>query len=211
VADATGRLEARSPGEDASLDSSVLADGPGDSAAIDAAVAKATSTAYAPYPWTDAGTPTVWAISIATNDLLLDPLRHLLYATVPGTAVSIGNSVITVDPSRSKISGPPFVGSNPNALAISDDANTLYVGVDGAADVLEDEHDQRRFGNLSENAQPTIAFRAGEHVDLKRALQKGGPVDARGGCEKAAAEQSVPVATTPTAATPPAATTTPHG
>ena len=42
---------------------------------------------------------------------------------------------------------------------------------------LEDEPDHRGFGDLAKHAQPTAAPRTPEHVNLKRTLQKIGPVN----------------------------------
>ena len=86
--------------------------------------------------WTDAGVPSVTCLDLPTNDLVLDPVRDVLYASVPSTASVYGNSVVRIDPSSARLTGTVFSGSQPGALAVSDDGTLLYVGVDGAASVL---------------------------------------------------------------------------
>jgi len=84
---------------------------------------------------TDGGAPSVECLSLTTNDLVLDPTRSVLYASVPSTSPQFGNSVVIVDPSTVTVTASVFVGSEPDALAVSDDGATLYVGIDGAASV----------------------------------------------------------------------------
>jgi hypothetical protein len=84
----------------------------------------------------DGGSPQVECLALATQDLALDPTRAVLYASVAGSSSVFGNSVVRVDPSSLSVTGSVFVGSNPNALAVTDDAASLYVGIDGAFSVV---------------------------------------------------------------------------
>jgi hypothetical protein len=78
----------------------------------------------------------VGVISLQTNDLISDPQRNLIYASVPSTAgPGLGNTITTIQPTGGTIGPSTFVGSEPNALAISSDASAVYVGLDGAAAV----------------------------------------------------------------------------
>ena len=81
------------------------------------------------------GGGSIQSLPISTNDLVFDPTRGVLYATMNATAGAGGNSVLTIDPASATVTGSLFVGSNPNALAITDDGSALYVGVDGAYSV----------------------------------------------------------------------------
>jgi hypothetical protein len=67
------------------------------------------------------------------NDLVWDAKSQLLYLSVPSTAASCGNTVAVVNPDAGLVVACPFVGSEPNALAVSDDGEFLYVGIDGAS------------------------------------------------------------------------------
>jgi hypothetical protein len=73
-------------------------------------------------------------ITLKTNDLIFDPSRQRIYASVPSSAgVDFGNTVTVIDPQTGAIGPSVFVGSEPNRLAISDDGQFLYVALDGAA------------------------------------------------------------------------------
>src|SRR4029078_10503511 len=72
-------------------------------------------------------------ITIANNDLAYDEQRSLLYASVPSTATQYANSIVRIDPSTGAVTGSVGVGSNPGPLAITEDDQYLYVGLNGAA------------------------------------------------------------------------------
>jgi hypothetical protein len=74
-------------------------------------------------------------ISLATNDLMYDPVNKRIYASVPSTAGSIGNSITLINPGSGAVGPSVPVGSEPGKLAISDNSQYLYVGLDGAAAV----------------------------------------------------------------------------
>ena len=75
-------------------------------------------------------------IALPAKDLIYDPLRKKVYASVPGSAgASLGNTITVVDPETGAIGPSVFVGSEPGKLAISDDGQYLYVALDGAAAV----------------------------------------------------------------------------
>ena len=85
-----------------------------------------------------AATVTVSAVellSLATNDLVYDPSRERIYASVPSRQGAGGNSVAIIDPATRAIDSTVFVGSEPTKLALSDDGRFLYVALDGAAKV----------------------------------------------------------------------------
>ena len=84
---------------------------------------------------TDGGLPSVGCIEVPTVDLVADPSRPILYASVSSTSAAYGNSVVRIDRTNIDVTGIVFVGSNPNALAVTDDGSSLYVGDDGTASV----------------------------------------------------------------------------
>lgn len=65
-------------------------------------------------------------LPLATNDLTFDPLSQRLYASQPGTP----GSVTVIDPVTGTIGPSTPVGNGPNKLALSDDGQVLYVGLD---------------------------------------------------------------------------------
>jgi len=80
---------------------------------------------------------TDFAVSVtnqATNDITYDPKNQVFYLSVPNT-VPNGNMISVFDPVSLKIVGNQFAGSNPTTLAISDDSQFLYAGIDGSSSV----------------------------------------------------------------------------
>ncbi|MBD0373555.1 MAG: hypothetical protein ICV60_22165, partial [Pyrinomonadaceae bacterium] len=82
-----------------------------------------------------APTESVRQISLASRDIIYDPQRQLIYASVPGTAGSIGNSITAIDPQTNTIGASVFIGSEPGKLAISDNSQYVYAALDGSAAV----------------------------------------------------------------------------
>jgi hypothetical protein len=70
-----------------------------------------------------------------SNDIVNDPVNNVLYHSVPGAAPTNGNTISVVSLATAQITSSPFAGSNPDALAISDDSAYLYAGLDGSAQV----------------------------------------------------------------------------
>lgn len=68
------------------------------------------------------------------NHVLADPARQRYYATVNGDATAHGNEVVVLDASGAVLDSL-LVGSNPGALAISDDASTLWVALEGSIEI----------------------------------------------------------------------------
>ena len=71
-------------------------------------------------------------IPLAVNDLVYSSSTGKLYASVPSTAGSNGNSIATIDPSTGIVSNATFIGSEPTKLALSDDGHSLYASLNGA-------------------------------------------------------------------------------
>jgi uncharacterized repeat protein (TIGR01451 family) len=90
-------------------------------------------------------------IRLATKDLVYDRFTGRIYASVPSSAGSIGNSVVPIDPETGSIGTAVFVGSEPGKLALSDDGQYLYVALDGAAAV-------RRFELSTQTAGPQFSL-----------------------------------------------------
>jgi hypothetical protein len=84
-------------------------------------------------------------IPLVANDVVYSPVTGKLYASVPSSAESGGNSIATINPVTGAITNLVFIGSEPNELALSDDGHTLYVALDGAFAV-------RRFDVISQTA-----------------------------------------------------------
>ena len=77
----------------------------------------------------------VISITQAAKDLVYDPVNQVLYLSVTGTAATHPNTICILNPTTATVSSAQPAGSNPNALAISDDSQFLYAGIDGSASV----------------------------------------------------------------------------
>lgn len=72
-------------------------------------------------------------LDLITNDLVYDPVSQKIYASVPSAAgTGLGNTITTIDPFTATIETSVFVGSEPGPLAVSDDGQFVYVGLNGA-------------------------------------------------------------------------------
>lgn len=94
----------------------------------------ATSPGSAGVSDSTATAPAISSITLRANDLAYDPVSDTVYASVPGSAgPELGNRVVAIDPDTGAVGPAVFVGSEPNDLAVSDDGEFLYVGLDGAS------------------------------------------------------------------------------
>ncbi|HWR37510.1 MAG TPA: IPT/TIG domain-containing protein [Clostridia bacterium] len=72
-------------------------------------------------------------INLDANQITYEPFRRKIYVSVPSTATQVtGNSIVSIDPATGALSNPVNIGSQPNQLALSDDGNYLFVGLDGS-------------------------------------------------------------------------------
>jgi hypothetical protein len=79
-----------------------------------------------------ATTTGITQISLATNDIIFDPARQTIYASVPSGAPGNADNVVRINPATGAIGPVVTSGSNPGRLALSADNQFLYVGLDGA-------------------------------------------------------------------------------
>ncbi|MGO9083900.1 MAG: IPT/TIG domain-containing protein [Candidatus Sulfotelmatobacter sp.] len=99
-------------------------------------------TVVNPAPGGGASSPQVFTIAYAStlvsqvaNDLVWDPKHQLIYLSVPGLGGLLGNTVAALNPTMGNIQLSQFAGSEPDRLAISDDDQYLYAGIDGSSSV----------------------------------------------------------------------------
>jgi Calx-beta domain/Domain of unknown function (DUF4214) len=74
-------------------------------------------------------------MTLSTNDLLYHEGTQKIYASVPSSEGSTGNSLAEIDPVMGSVTSQTFIGSEPNVLAQADDGATLYAGLDGAQSI----------------------------------------------------------------------------
>jgi hypothetical protein len=74
-------------------------------------------------------------VNTTANDLAYDPARQLIYLSIPestwtGSPPPLANTIAVLDLASGAITRSVFVGNNPDHLAISDDGQFLYAGLD---------------------------------------------------------------------------------
>ncbi len=74
-------------------------------------------------------------LAMEVGDVIWDPVRGVLYASVLDTDLRYPNRVVALDPMSGEVVRSLVVGSNPKRLAIANDASVLYVALDGAASI----------------------------------------------------------------------------
>jgi len=74
-------------------------------------------------------------VSQLANDMVWDSAHQVIYLSVPSLASSNGNTIATLNPTTGIVQSTQFAGSEPDALAISNDSQFLYAGLDGSSSV----------------------------------------------------------------------------
>ncbi len=77
----------------------------------------------------------ITVLDLPANDLVWDPFAQRIYASLPSSYGSQGNTIAVINPANAKVSGYYFAGSEPNQLALSSDSSYLYVGLNGNGSV----------------------------------------------------------------------------
>lgn len=76
-------------------------------------------------------------LRLPANNLIYDPTRNLLWATLPNTVdAPLGRSLVSIDPTNGLVSAPIPINANPMARSIALSANGRYLYV-GLSDVPE--------------------------------------------------------------------------
>jgi hypothetical protein len=82
------------------------------------------------------------SLPVVPSAMVYDAVRGRLYASVAGGASLYPNTITMIDPVANAVVTTLPIGSDPDALALSDDASTLWVGIDGAYAVRKVQLDQ---------------------------------------------------------------------
>lgn len=70
------------------------------------------------------------SISVSAQNIVFEPFSRKIYAAL-SSASSSPNSVVAIDPFMGTMGTPKAVGTQPNQMAVSDDGQFLYIGLDG--------------------------------------------------------------------------------
>ena len=77
----------------------------------------------------------ITALDIPANALTWDPYAQRIYASLPSSYGTQGNTIAVINPTTARVTGYYFAGSEPNQLALSSDSKYLYVGLNGNGSV----------------------------------------------------------------------------
>ncbi len=78
----------------------------------------------------------VVVLDIAANAIVYDEINDVVFAAVDDRAAQHANTVVKLDPNTGAVLGSLPVGSDPGPLALSNNSEYLYVGLQGAPTVV---------------------------------------------------------------------------
>ena len=84
------------------------------------------------------GVDVVNQLRLTANNLIYDPTRNILWASIPSTvAAPLGRTIVRIDPLTGLISDPIAINANPvaNCMALSGNGRYLYVGLSDSPEV----------------------------------------------------------------------------
>ncbi|HEV7925684.1 MAG TPA: fibronectin type III domain-containing protein [Verrucomicrobiae bacterium] len=79
----------------------------------------------------DVVAPPIQLFTLTAADLVYNPFRKLLYATMLASAGSYSNCLVTIDPVLGRVVNSYYLGNDPSSLALSADGQFLYIGFSG--------------------------------------------------------------------------------
>ncbi len=71
------------------------------------------------------------AIPMQISAMVYEPYSRLIFASIPSSATSNPNTVVAINPQTGAVEATISVGTNPGALAVSDDGQYLYLAANG--------------------------------------------------------------------------------
>ncbi|MGI4828544.1 MAG: beta strand repeat-containing protein, partial [Janthinobacterium lividum] len=77
----------------------------------------------------------VRTLGYSTNDLVTDPVRTMVYASVNSYSSLSPNSLVSVDPTQGTVVTTATLNGTPDRIAISDDGAYLYVSLPSTAEI----------------------------------------------------------------------------
>lgn len=105
-------------------------------------------------------------ISIPNNDILYVPSEERIYVTTPSGG-SRGNSLCVIDPYFGEVEVCYPIGSEPGVMALSDDEQFLYIGLRGAAQVVQFSMVSKTIVNtFSLGSDPFFGSRYAEDIEV---------------------------------------------
>lgn len=75
------------------------------------------------------------SLAIPAADVVYSPRTGLLYASVPSSGGTYGNSIVAIDPLTGMVTKSVYVGSEPETMALSEDEQFLHVSLRGSSSI----------------------------------------------------------------------------
>jgi hypothetical protein len=74
-------------------------------------------------------------LNYPTLDIVSDPIRNLLYASVSSSSATSPNSIVAIDPLQGTVVATQAMSAQPGQLAVTDDGSYLYVSLPSTGQV----------------------------------------------------------------------------
>jgi hypothetical protein len=104
----------------------------------------------------------VLQLNLPARALVYDTIRNVIYASTPASNGLAGNLIAVIDPASGNVINAMPAGSEPDQLALSDDGQFLYAGLDGEMGV-------QRF-NLNSNLADLSFMFSTDDIDFAQDL-----------------------------------------
>jgi trimeric autotransporter adhesin len=91
---------------------------------------------------------TLTVLDLPANDIIWDPFAQLIYASMPSSYGTNGNTIAVINPTTGAVTGYHFAGSEPTQLALDSKSEYLYVGLNGVGAVQQLDLPSFTAGNL---------------------------------------------------------------
>ncbi len=79
----------------------------------------------------DVVAPSIQLFNLTAVDLVYNPFKKLIYATMPASAGTYSNCLLTIDPVLGRVVDSYYLGNDPSSLALSCDGQFLFLGFSG--------------------------------------------------------------------------------
>ncbi len=104
---------------------------------------------------------TATVLDLPANDIIWDPFAQLIYASMPSSYGTNGNTIAVINPTTGAVTGYYFAGSEPTQLALDSTSAYLYAGLNGVGAIQQLKLPSFTAGNLinlgSTSNCPTLA------------------------------------------------------
>jgi hypothetical protein len=111
-----------------------------------------------------AGNNYLRTVNLPANALVWNPIQQVIYAAVPASANSNASSIVAIDPASGNVVASQPMPAEPSLLAISEDQQYLYAGIDGDPQVSSTAGPVYGGPTLIRWGSAGLAFNAGNSI-----------------------------------------------